>query len=208
MKIYVVGGDNRYADFIEDAELTNSLKEAQVVLFTGGEDVDPSSYNRTPVTQNIYSNVRRDLREIEIFKKISNDQLVVGICRGSQFLCVMNGGNLVQDCDGHALYMTHPIYSADLKKVYMITSTHHQMQDPYSLQKGFYEVLYFATEPMFKLKGDCVNRNDLFNKQPEVVLYTVPDKPKCLAIQGHPEMMPNSPVAKMLNNLIKEHVSR
>ena len=208
MKIYVVGGDNHYADFIEGAELTKSLKEAQVVLFTGGEDVDPVSYDREPVTQTIYSNVDRDLREIEVFKKISNDQLVVGICRGSQFLCVMNGGNLVQDCDGHALCMTHPIYSADLNKVYMITSTHHQMQDPYSLQKDFYKLLYFAKEPMYKLRGDHINKAAIFDKQPEVVLYTVPDKPKCLAIQGHPEMMPNSPVAKMLNNLIKEYVSR
>ena len=82
MKIYVVGGDNHYANFIEGAELTNSLKEAQIVLFTGGEDVDPVNYNRKPVTQNIYSNVRRDLKEIEVFEKISNDQFVIGICRG------------------------------------------------------------------------------------------------------------------------------
>ena len=82
------------------------------------------------------------------------------------------------------------------------------MQDPYSLPKDSYKLLYFAREPLYKLKGDGINENDLFEKQPEVVLYTVPDKPKCLAIQGHPEMMPDSPVAKMLNNLIKEYVSR
>ena len=41
--------------------------------------------------------------------------------------------------------------------------------------------------------------------EPEVVLYTVADKPVCLAIQGHPEMMRDeAPVLTMLNNLIDQ----
>ena len=39
--------------------------------------------------------------------------------------------------------------------------------------------------------------------EPEIVLYHRPGKPKCLAIQGHPEMIPGTPVTKMLNKLIQ-----
>jgi hypothetical protein len=41
----------------------------------------------------------------------------------------------------------------------------------------------------------------------EIVLYHVKDKPCCLAVQGHPEMMrAEAPVIKMLNNLINTYV--
>ena len=36
-----------------------------------------------------------ELDEKEMFEKIRPDQSVIGICRGSQFLCVMNGGKLI-----------------------------------------------------------------------------------------------------------------
>ena len=43
------------------------------------------------------------------------------------------------------------------------------------------------------------------NGEPEIVLYHKESKPKCLAIQGHPEYMrPNAPVVEMLNILINE----
>ena len=43
-KVFVVGTALNYADFIKDAALTSDMKEADIVLFTGGEDVSPSLY--------------------------------------------------------------------------------------------------------------------------------------------------------------------
>lgn len=201
MKIYVVGPAKHYANFISNVELTSDMKKAKIVLFTGGEDVDPSIYGKKkfPETR---SNLERDLKEKEIFEKIRPNQLVVGICRGSQFCCIMNGGNLVQDCGGHALYMTHSIYSTKDDMVYEITSTHHQMQYPFDLPSTDYDILYYG-ENGRDFKGDGIDVNELYGCNPEVVLYHREGKPKCLAIQGHPEMIPNSPVAKMLDKLIK-----
>ena len=92
MKVFVVGPAVYYAKFLKNVELVEKQEDADVVLFTGGEDVDPSTYGhrRHPRT---YSNILRDEEEIEVFKKIRNDQLAFGICRGSQFLCAVNGGN-------------------------------------------------------------------------------------------------------------------
>lgn len=82
MNIFVVGGATNYANFIEGAQLVDNLEKADVVLFTGGEDVDPSLYGckKYPST---YSNIKRDLKEKAIFEKVNpNKQVCVGICRG------------------------------------------------------------------------------------------------------------------------------
>lgn len=207
MKVFVVGGAVHYANFLEGHSLVDSVEDAEVVLFTGGEDVTPSLYGckKHPTS---YCNSVRDLSEKEIFNKIRPDQVALGICRGSQFLCVMNGGKLVQDCNGHASGRTHGIIGGD--ELYHITSTHHQMQYPFNLDDGDYNILFVAEEILGDHhEGDQINRNCILaSGEPEIVLYHKEGLPKCLAVQGHPEMIPNSPVAAMISNLVKDLVAK
>lgn len=207
-KIYVVGGANHYAQRIENHELTDDLSTADIVMFTGGEDVDPSLYG-CEKHRTTYSNIARDLYEKEIFEKIRPDQLVVSICRGSQFTCIMNGGLLVQNCTNHAIRHTHRITNGD--KIFDITSTHHQMQYPYNLPKEDYTVLYTCYgHRSDHYDGDKIDINAIFEYgEPEIVLYHKKNMPKCLAIQGHPEMMPqdspaNIEINAIINNLLNE----
>lgn len=205
MKVFVVGGAINYANFLEGASLTDKIEDADVVLFTGGEDVDPSLYGckKLPAT---HSNKQRDLSEKKVFESIKPNQVCLGICRGSQFLCVMNGGILVQHCTGHAIGYTHEI--TDGNTIYQITSTHHQMQYPYELDKGDYDVLYTTPDCISRsYEGDHIDSDYIYsNGEPEIVLYHKKGLPKCLAVQGHPEMIPDSPVAKMISNLLKSLV--
>ena len=127
----------------------------------------------------------------------------------AQFLCVMNGGKLVQHCTGHAIGYTHAICSLIKDKEsmeYQITSTHHQMQCPYNLTKDRYDVLYISSgsrSDRYEGLRDSLRNTIISKGEPEIVLYHAPEKPKCLAIQGHPEMMPHdAPVCEMLRNLI------
>lgn len=208
MRIFVVGGAIHYANFIKGASLVNNLEDAELVLFTGGEDVDPSMYD-CKKHSTTYSNIKRDLQEKEIFEQINpNKQICLGICRGSQFLCVMNKGLLVQNCNNHALSTTHGIKSIDNQWLYEITSTHHQMQCPYNLNKADYDILYVAEKNRSEIYcGDKIRNytDDLIKVgEPEIVLYHKKNLPVCLAVQGHPEMIPNSPVSDMINNLIKK----
>lgn len=80
-KIYVVGGWDNYASWINDYVLVDKVEDADIVLFTGGEDVHPSLYGKEkhPTT---FSNLSRDLEEKEIFEKVRPDQVCLGICRG------------------------------------------------------------------------------------------------------------------------------
>lgn len=82
MKIYVVGGNNYYVNFIKDVEIVDNLEDAQLVVFTGGEDVTPSLYGCKKYSTT-FCNPRRDKEEWEIFKRINpKTQIVYGCCRG------------------------------------------------------------------------------------------------------------------------------
>lgn len=118
----------------------------------------------------------------------------------------MNGGLLVQNANNHAIGRTHGITNGET--IYEITSTHHQMQYPYNLDKSEYDLLFVAEQNMSDCyDGDGIDSDPIrSNGEPEIVLYHKPGFPKCLAVQGHPEMIPNSPVAKMISNLVKELV--
>ena len=70
LKVYVVGSAKHYSAWIENHELTDNLEEANIVLFTGGEDVDPSLYG-CETHHTTYSNIDRDLAEKEVFEKVN-----------------------------------------------------------------------------------------------------------------------------------------
>lgn len=120
----------------------------------------------------------------------------------------MNGGILVQHCYGHAIGETHSIDNGEV--MYEITSTHHQMQYPFDLPSKDYDLLYTSTERRGdEYYGDGVDDDRIrMHGEPEIVLYHKEGLPKCLAVQGHPEMIPNSPVAKMISNLVKDLIKK
>lgn len=201
-KVFVVGHDKLYSKWIKDHELVDNLEDADIVMFTGGEDVDPSLYG-CEKHETTYSYLKRDLAEKAAFEQVKPHQLCVGICRGSQFLCVMNGGLLIQNVNHHASFGTHAIKSLGSPATYEITSTHHQMQYPFNLSENWYDVLYYAQRRSDYYEGDKIEYPPV---EPEIVLYHRPGYPKCLAIQGHPEMMRDeAPVIKMLNTLIEKY---
>lgn len=119
----------------------------------------------------------------------------------------MNGGILVQHCEGHACGSTHAIENGSM--CYEITSTHHQMQYPYNLPDKDYDVLFKSAMRLSgNYYGDKVNPVMIEEAgEPEIVLYHKDNSPKCLAVQGHPEMIPNSPVAEMIRELIIDLVN-
>lgn len=206
MKIYVVGGNHEYANWISNKEFVDTPEKADLVFFTGGEDVDPKIYNKREVGH-CYTNIKRDIAEKNIFDNLRPDQHVIGVCRGSQLLCALNGGNLVQDCSNHAIYNTHAITNDEL--VLQITSTHHQMQYPFGLPDEYYDILFWAIPSRSNhYYGDGIQTRLVHAKEPEIVEYHVPGKPKCLAIQGHPEMMKGSQTAKYLDKLLNEFLQK
>jgi hypothetical protein len=121
----------------------------------------------------------------------------------------MNGGKLVQDCSNHAIFETHTIINNLNNTLYEITSTHHQMQYPYNLNKEDYTIVATSyTNRSLYYDGDGICSDMLFLKgEPEIVLYHKTMMPRCIAIQGHPEYMrKESPIVKWLNQYINDNL--
>lgn len=105
-----------------------TMEESDLIQFTGGQDVDPSFYgeNRHPKT---FPLVERDRREALMYSwGIWNGRALAGICRGGQFLNVVEGGKLIQHADGHI--GVHTAIDTRSGEEFPVTSTHHQLMVP------------------------------------------------------------------------------
>lgn len=172
-------------------DCTDHIKtEIDLILFTGGEDVTPNYYGESKgkFTGN---NESRDMIENDYMYNRGGLKNVpkLGICRGAQFLTVMNGGKLIQHVNGHGISGTH---SLDMKYLqdsdnFKITSTHHQMMFPYNLPRDRYEILATSKNFLSNTYLDGINQEKEIPKdfeECEIVFYPIS---RSLCIQGHPE---------------------
>lgn len=182
-KVYIVGTDYAIARMYQSKHflVVNSIRAADIVQFTGGSDVSPELYGEKthPLTLN---NPVRDKKEKEVFEWcVENDKAMVGICRGGQFLNVMNGGKMWQHIDNHAIGSTHEAYNPITGLRFQVTSTHHQMMRP-DLEKG--EVILGANlTTMVQTATETLKLNG-----PDIEAVWYKDT-KCFCYQPHPEYM-------------------
>ena len=187
-------------DVIAPDEVSDKL---DLVLFTGGTDVSPIMYGQVSHPKTGAADKVRDIREKSIFEKaLKEDIPMAGICRGSQFLCVMNGGKLIQHVAGHALSYTHKMITADGEEM-DVTSTHHQMMQPDESGKllawaeglsSFYEGPLGQDVPL-----------SINGVEPEVVVW---EETRSVGFQYHPEYMYlDSPAVKYFFEIVGELVN-
>jgi gamma-glutamyl-gamma-aminobutyrate hydrolase PuuD len=203
-----------YLDFLSEAWDVNVLdskkyqgEKLDLVLFIGGEDVYPQYYQENLGSRTICNQERDKYEKNYLFQNFTEIPKL-GICRGAQFLTVFSGGKLFQHVDGHSISGLHPIEMNSLGltgSVYNITSTHHQMMNPFELSPETYEIIAYSK---YHLSNTYLNGNDLENSlpenfvEPEIVYYR---NTNSLCVQGHPEMQ-NCPkeTKEMIIKLIKK----
>lgn len=136
-RVLVIGGGFEYIRMLFQLSYTGAKTpdEADIFLFTGGEDVDPRWYDEKPM-RTTFSNIERDRMEKVLFDMAVEKGIpMIGICRGGQFLNVMNGGRMWQHVNNHG--GQHDIIEVLPKKTVRkprrirVTSTHHQMMIPH-----------------------------------------------------------------------------
>jgi GMP synthase-like glutamine amidotransferase len=161
----------------------NNPQEFCLVMFTGGEDVDPSFYNETSPEGFCGSNKRRDIEEKEVFDfALEHGIRMTGICRGAQFINVMSGGRMMHHIKGHGGY--HGLASNRTEKIIEVTSTHHQMIIP---PVGGIITAWSEDKRSDIYIGDKDEPVDYIGPEVEGVL--IPST-KCCGVQYHPEYMP------------------
>lgn len=169
LKVFIIDGNPQYKSMFLNRggwEIVDNLFDADLVQFTGGEDVSPELYGEANISS--YNNIQRDLREAGVFAVCRRLNIpMAGICRGGQFLNVMCGGHMIQHVEGHAINGTHLVVDENTHVGIKVTSTHHQMMIP------AYEGKVIAAGSIIKKDEDI-----------EVVWY---ENNNCLCFQPHPE---------------------
>ncbi len=181
-KIYTVGTQKNYDNWIPGVTCY-SLETADIVLFTGGTDINAALYGKKANPKNQVPYAQRDAEELEAFEQAyAQEKFMIGICRGAQFLCAMAGGILVQ-------HQNHPQFHeliTEFGTLPRVSSDHHQRAHPFCLPEDEYKLLGWTQGLSPYNEGespeDVITSPD--NKEAEVVWYP---KIKALGIQAHPE---------------------
>lgn len=184
-KVFIVETSNMYERMFTARgwEITRDLLAADLVQFTGGADVSPYLYGeeKHPTT---YNDPRRDLVEAGYYQVcLLLNKPMAGICRGGQFLNVMNGGKLYQNVNYHAIGGTHEassFLSYGGKDTFQVTSTHHQM-----MRVGGEGTLLLVANEATKLETDTLTYEGK-GEDVEAVWY---GKSRSLCFQPHPEIV-------------------
>jgi gamma-glutamyl-gamma-aminobutyrate hydrolase PuuD len=201
LQVYIEGGDRNYsvlaASFAEECLLP---EEADIVIFTGGADVSPSLYGEKELAST-HVNPERDRHEVSLFQRLQRDdkkRAYVGICRGGQFLNVMNGGSLWQDVKGHGA--DHYVQDNTTKIIYKCSSTHHQQfRVPTPEVNTPYRILAVALDQQMNIR----TKTEKFTPSPapshdgmDIEAMWYPGT-RTLCFQPHPEF-PGYPECKTL----------
>jgi gamma-glutamyl-gamma-aminobutyrate hydrolase PuuD len=187
LKFSIIDGDPviaRYFREVLNMECVSDARSANVIVFPGGGDIHPQRYGDIVHPNARGIDVKRDQRWASMYGHFrSANILKVGVCRGGQFLNIMNEGKMWQHATNHLGYHDL-VYQAKNgeRLVFNVTSTHHQMMRP--SMSG--ELWAWARLAKFRDTGTTVGAKAVWEEgpDPEVVYYPYTS---CLCFQPHPE---------------------
>lgn len=188
-KILVVGG----GDYLELVPKLGSVtinvvkffvspEKFKLVFFTGGSDIDPGLYGHERCSKT-YTNPFRDYIEQQIFElALKHNIPMIGVCRGLQWLAVMDGGHMIQHTTDHARFNEH-VVNTYRKTQFPVNSYHHQMVMP---RENAYIVCVSPKLSRLYIIGK--NRKWKEGPAQEVESAYFPDI-NAFGVQWHPEML-------------------
>lgn len=163
-------------------EFLGAPEKFALVMFTGGADVSPELYGDKSPKGYCSVNPDRDRAEARIYAAAKGAGiLMTGICRGIQFLNVMNDGRMMHHINTHA-GTSHYCETTTDKEPISCNSLHHQMVIP---PTGAIVTAWSSN----RLSDLYIGRNDEEEhyEGPEVEAVIYPES-KCFGVQWHPEM--------------------
>lgn len=157
-KVFIEGHDRLlYRMFVQEGwQIAGTLFDDAVDLLVleGGADVSPEIYGEKNTQSMVSPN--KDYTSfglLHIASKLMNIP-VAGICRGSQVMCVYNGGSMVQHLKTHS----GPNHTLVVDgREYIVSSAHHQESIPnegsgtrvYRAEDGTTEIVVYERAKMF-----------------------------------------------------------
>ncbi len=178
-------------------------QDFKMVLFTGGADISPHLYGDTSPDGYCYNDPRRDDEEVEIFN-IAREHgiLMTGICRGMQFLNVMDGGRMMHHIDGHE-GKPHRMQIPGISREIFVNTLHHQMAIP-----GENGIVVGSVNPRISDIYYGAADAEVEWQTPEIEAMLFPQI-QALGVQYHPEMMrPETEGFAFFFNMVKAGLER
>lgn len=172
----------------------NIPNDIDLLILTGGEDINPARYGE-PILESYGISEERDDIEFTILRTVrslNKNTKILGVCRGLQLLNVAFGGNLYQDLDSSGMghNMTHSLEykfkGHPLAWLNVVNSLHHQAIREFG--GGILPVTVVAQEPNTKLCEAVAWSNNIFG------------------VQYHPEMFSND-LNKKFFDIIKAWIN-
>lgn len=204
LDVYVAGNvyeERQFAEMFSRAKCKRATdpNRADLVVFTGGPDVNPALYNEKPHPSTKVDR-QRDIDDLKLFAHCRDHGIpMFGVCRGAQFGSVMHGGKLWQDVDGH--YGDHGIY--DVKSglvIPRVSSIHHQMVMD-NTENGM-EILATTSRSENRWANDI--ECDV-GKRKDIEAFFYRDS-AFLGVQGHPEYRGYYQFAQWTLTLIRDYI--
>lgn len=186
-KVYVSYIGNNYASWMTDYKVTNNREECDLLLLSGGEDINHKLY-RPDIKTSRHYNDRRDIIEKNDYEFAKENKIPIwGTCRGIQMITALEGGKLIYDMNHNS--NNHVINTFDGKLIGTNT-LHHQMCYPFNLDESKYRILGWLPKWYGRpYRNPNYERITLIHKnfvEPEILWYP---EANAMGTQWHPEMM-------------------
>lgn len=214
LNVHVIGSSIGYANWLlkpfgdVTGRLVEDIKSADIVVFTGGQDVHPKYYNRAsnPSTSaDDYPRSRDSVEWEKMTTAVEMRKAMWGTCRGLQLMCAFAGGDLIQ-------HVSHP-YRHEIQfydgTIVTTNSIHHQMVYPFEKlkEKEDYHIVANSLQLSGCHQGENrsnlvmpVNSNGII-LEPEAAFFP---KINGFGQQSHLEMQDfNSPVVQITRRLVE-----
>jgi putative glutamine amidotransferase len=169
-----------FAEFFPDLEIIKSIprttseyKKYDLVIFTGGEDINPGMYGERCKFSSF--NEDRDTIERNVFDYYFNETKckILGVCRGHQLISVLLGGRLYQDLHFEGLH--HPGYH----------NFDHQMETEFIPRK----VNSMHHQGVCRFGVNYARILATYRGVAEAVAYSPSSTSRIITTQWHPEFM-------------------
>ncbi|MCB9459349.1 MAG: gamma-glutamyl-gamma-aminobutyrate hydrolase family protein [Anaerolineaceae bacterium] len=186
--------------WLDEQDLRDIYDRLDGILLTGGEDIDPTNYNKPRHETVTTFDPKRDETEFALTRwAVADDKPILGICRGCQVMNVALGGTLHQDIP-----------------TFIDTKQRHDLHVPEEPRDQIMHNVLIQPETLLAhiMGGEKVAVNSIHHQcidepSPDVRVVAhsddgiiegieVPGRQFALAIQWHPEDMTSLPHMKNL----------
>ncbi len=188
-KIYKITRVTTFSEYIAEEKASDGMpyRAFNLIVFTGGADVNPKLYGEQQGAHTV-TDINRDKKEERIYHSFNGSGVrMLGICRGAQFITVMNGGKLIQHVENHKKkHLISSKLESHIIANFEISSTHHQMMFPFNVPSSNWDLLAWSKVFNSNVYLNGANKDVKLPHgflEPEIILFSRGQ----MCIQGHPE---------------------